>query len=378
MESQETVVGPLSCKERLIRTLAGEQVDRIATFDILHNIELIEHLGGDRVSARNAEDLLCRAASQVLDLVRHFAVPDHLEPRTITDEGGFTYRYDWWTGHLVGRPPLATSREVEASVKRDIESIYAHIESGRVCGLARQHVRLFDENFDTFAEVKSEFKRITEKLDGTLMLPPEDVCAVAVATERYDETGWWYLWYDYPETARQYLDALTDYQLAFIDTFADSAVCPLTQISVGVGTTTGLLYSPNFMRQEVLPREKKKVDLWKKHGYHVMAFLDGYKWPLIDDFIAIGVEEIHPCEPYCQMDVKTFREKYPEMTLGQPIDCVSLLAFGTEAQVREAVTTAIEDSGGRRMIIGSTSEIHPGVDVRNALAMYEAARSYVL
>jgi len=371
-------VGELSCKERLIRTLKGEEIDRIATFDILHNIDLIEHLAGERVTSKNAEDLLCRAANQVLDLIRHFAVPDNLESRIVRDESGFTYKYEWWTGHLIERPRFDSSRDIEYSVKRDIEAIYECIDKDKICYIARQHVRLFDENFETFEEVKSEFRRITEKLDGTVMLPPEDVCAVAVATERYDETGWWYLWHDYPETARSYLDALTDYQLAFIDAFADSSLCPFTQISVAVGTTTGLLYSPDFQRREVVPREKKKVDLWKKHGYYVMAFLDGYKWPIIDDFISIGVDEIHPCEPYCGVDVKTFRERYPEMVIGQPIDCMNLLPFGSESEVRDAVIRAIEDAGGRKIIIGSTSEIHPAVNVRNAVAMYETARNYSL
>lgn len=368
----------LTCKERLIRTISGEEIDRIPTFDIIHNIDLIEHLAGDKINPRNAEDLLCKAASQVLDLIRHFAVPDDLEPKIFKDETGFAYRYEWWTGHVVERPKFDSSKDIERSVQRDIEIIYDCIEKGKVCRLARQHVRLFDENFETFEEVKSEFKRVAEKLDGTVMLAPEDVSVVSVAPERYDETGWWYLWYDYPETAVRYMDALTDYQLAFIDAFADASVSPFTQISVSTGTYTGLLYPPNFQREEVIPREKKKVDRWKQHGYYVLGFLDGYKWPLIDDFISIGVDEIHPCEPYCQMDVRTFRQKYPEMPIAQPIDCVDLLPFGSEAEVKEAVVRAIEDAGKRKIIIGSTSEIHPAVNIRNALAMYETARSYPL
>ncbi len=373
-----SVMNKLSSTERLLRTLSGGEIDRVALFDIFHNIGLIEHLAGDKVTPKNAEDLLCRAARKSLDLIRHFSVPGNLDPVVFKDETGFVYEYQWWTAHLVERPVFRTSNDTENAVKRDIKIIYDCIAKGKVCRLARQHVMLFDEKFDTFEEVKAEFKRVTEKLDGTLMLPPEDVSAVAIATERYDETGWWYLWYDYPETAIKYLDALTDYQLAFIEAFADPAVCPFTQISVMVGTGSSLLYSPGFMRSEVIPREKKKVDLWKKHGYHVFAFLDGYKWPLIDDFIDIGVEEIHPCETYCGMDVRTFREKYPEIPLGQPIDCTNLLPFGSVEDVKQAVIRAIEDAGGKKIIIGSTSEIHPEVKVENALAMYEAARDYRL
>ena len=138
----------------------------------------------------------------------------------------------------------------------------------------------------------------------------------------------------------------------------------------------GLLYSPEFNRDEVLPREAKKIARWKEHGYRVMGFLDGFKWPLIDDYLDAGVCEIHPMEPYCQMEVGAFRERYPDTAMGQPIDCTQLLAFGTPEEVRAAVRKAIRDAGERGIIIGSTSEIHPEVKPENALAMYQAARDF--
>jgi hypothetical protein len=366
----------LSSKERLARTFRGEPIDRIPTFDILHNIALIEHLSGRKVTSHNAEDLLCAAAHRVLDLIRHFAVPDSLEPRLVRDGTGFTYQYEWWTGHLVERPKFDSTAEIEAAVQRDIELIYRAIAERKVCSVARQHVRLFDENYETFDQVKAEYRRITAKLEGTLMLPPEDVSPMGVAAERYDETGWWYFFTDYPETASRYMDALTDYQLAFIDHFADASLCPFTQISVPVGTTSSLLYSPEFFKGHVFPREKQKIDRWKKHGYCVMAFLDGYKWPVLDDVVALGIDEIHPCEPACRMDVRTMRDKYSELVIGQPIDCTQLLPFGAESDIRQAVIKAIEDAGGRKIMIGSTSEIHPEVNLRNAVVMYETARHY--
>lgn len=368
----------LTSKDRLIKTLEGEPIDRIATFDIIHNIDLIEYLTNEKLTAVNAEDLLCKAANKVLDLIRHFAIPRDPEPRALTDENGFTYQYEWWTGHVVNRPKFESTKQIENCVRKDIEIIYDCIEKKKVCRIAREHVMLFDENFETVEEVKSEFKRITEKLDGTMMMAPEDVSAMCVATERYDETGWWYFYYDYPRTAVEYLDALTDYHLFFIDNFACADVSPFAQISVATGTNTALLYSPELMRKEVIPRERKKIEHWKKHGYYVLAFLDGYKWPLIDDFIDAGADEIHPCEPYCQMDVRTFREKYPELPLSQPIDCTHLLQYGTEQEIEQAVVKAIEDAGKKKIIIGSTSEIHPKVNVKNAITMYETARNYKL
>ena len=78
------------------------------------------------------------------------------------------------------------------------------------------------------------------------------------------------------------------------------------------------------------------------------------------------------------MDVRTFREKYPGIPLGQPIDCTDLLPFGSVEDVKQAVIRAIEDAGGKKIIIGSTLEIHPEVKGENVLAMYETAGNYRL
>jgi hypothetical protein len=367
----------MTSRERIENTLSGGPVDRIATFDIFHNIPLIEYLAGEPLNPQNGEDLLCKAATQKLDIIRHFAVPDRINPWYITDDQGFTYEYQWWTAHVVERPHFRTSSDVAETIKRDIETIHKDMDAGKVSHIARQHVRLFDENFAYIDEVLEDFKRITAKLNGTMMLPPEDVASMGVAAERFDEQWWWYFYADYPELAGTYMDTLTDYQLHFIEKFACADVCPFTQISVPAGTRTGLLYPPEFFKEEVIPRERKKIDCWKKHGYYVLGFIDGYKWPLIDDFIDCGIDELHPCEPYCTMEVKPLREKYPDLCLGQPIDCTQLLAFGTPEQIGAAVEKAIEEAGGKRIFIGSTSEIHLEVPIKNALALYDTAQNFL-
>ena len=39
----------LNSRERLIRTIEGKEIDRIATFDIMHNIGLMEYLSGEKI-----------------------------------------------------------------------------------------------------------------------------------------------------------------------------------------------------------------------------------------------------------------------------------------------------------------------------------------
>ena len=370
------MIDELNSRERLIRTFEGKETDRIPTFDIIHNKELIEHLTGKKITPKNAEDLLCKAAGMCLDLIRHYAVPDYEGTKTVREEDGFVYRYEWWTGHMIKRPDFKDIKEVAAMVEKDIERIYSSIKEGKICQAVNNHVNLYYEKFEYFEEIKEEYKRIAEKLDGTVMLGPELLQGVSVAYLRYDFEWWSYLYYDYPELSKKYFNAFYDYELAQIDSFADSNMCPFANHSGSIGSNDRLLFPPEVYRDIIIPNDKKIIDRWKKYGTYVIVFLDGYKTPLLDDYIDMGVDAIDPFEPYAGMDVKKFREEYPDTVICQPIDCTQLLPYGTQEEVRDAVNKAIEDAGGKKILIGSTSEIHPEVDYRNAVIMYETARCY--
>ena len=237
-------------------------------------------------------------------------------------------------------------------------------------------MNLFYEKFEYIEEVKEEYKRISNKLNGTVMMGPEMVQGVGVACERYDYKWWTYILYDYPDLAVKYIDALYDYELGFIDIFVDTEMCPFANSSESIGMNDRLLFSYDFYKDIIIPRERKVIERWKKHNIYVFNFLDGYKWPVLNDYFLIGTDVIFPFEPYCKMDIKKFRKKYPDSVICQPIDCTQLLPFGTEEEVRKAVVKAIEDSGKKQIIIGSTSEIHPDVKFQTAVAMYETARNY--
>jgi hypothetical protein len=363
-------------KERLIRTFEGKEIDRIATYDIIHNVNLMEYLTGQKITAKNAEDIACKAVSKILDLVRHFSIPDNLEPKIEQDEDDFVHRKDWWTIQVLARP-FKTMDDVKRMVNRDIERIYYCIGKGKVCKQALFPLRLFGEDCEYFEEIKENFKRCVEKMDGTQMIAPES-CILYIALERYDLKWWSYLYNDYPDLACQYLDALTDYELSRIDSFADLSLTSISFTSDPIGVNDSLMFAPDFTFNIILPRTKKLVERWKSYGYYHIYFADGYKWPILDEVISWGlVDAVDPFEPLAHMDVAKFRNKYPDITICQPIDCQNLLYTGTPDEIRKATIKAIEDAGAKRIIIGSTSEIHPNVPVKNALAMYEAARNYI-
>lgn len=367
----------MTSTERVIATFSGVQLDRLPVFDIIHNVGFIEHVGGEKVTPENAEDVTCRAVRKTLDLVRHFCIPDELEPRIETDEDGFQYRTEWWTKEIIHRP-VSTIDDVRELMKRDIERIYKSIEEKKFCHQAKEQVNLFGERYDYPEEVNSHFERVAKKLGDTMMIAPETVPGLYTATNRYGFDWFVYMYHDYPELTLQYYDALVDYELFRIDSFAPTHLSKIALISEATCFNTGLMWSPRFIKEVIFPRAKRCVDRWKKYGYYVIWHSDGNKWQIIEDIIDMGADSINPCEPIATMDVKRFRTLYPETVIGSVIDCQNLLAFGSPGEVRRATEKAIEDSGGNKTLIGSTSEIHPEIKLENALAMYDTARSYSL
>lgn len=114
----------------------------------------------------------------------------------------------------------------------------------------------------------------------------------------------------------------------------------------------------------------------KSHGYKVMFHSDGNKWVILDDIISFGADIIEPCETMATMDVRKLRELYPQTALASPVDCQVLLAFGTKEEIAAACWKVLDDCDGKRVLTGSTSEIHPAISVANAMTMYDIFRNY--
>ena len=256
--------------------------------------------------------------------------------------------------------------------------ICACIEAQRFCHQAKEQVNLFGERYEYPEEVNSHFERVAGKLGETMMIAPETVPGLYTAQNRYGFEWLIYMLHDHPELALQYYDALVDYELFRIDSFAPTGLSRIALISESVAFNSGLMWRPEFIREMVYSRCRRCIDRWKQHGYFVIWHSDGNKWPLIPDIIAMGADSVNPCEPLATMEVARFRSLHPDTVIGSMIDCQNQLAFGTPAEIAAATRQALEDAGGARTLIGSTSEIHPEIPTENALAMFDTARSHRL
>ena len=366
----------LTPRERVLRTIAGEPVDRLAIYDIIHSTDLIEHLSGDKITPANAEDLTCKAVGKVLDLVRHFCIPSDIEERTYSDDDGFTYRHQWWTREIVERPNK-TLDETRDLMKSDVEHIRRAIEKGEVCWQALEHLEILGEHCKTFEEIGELFRRIAGKLDGAMMVAPESLPGMYTATNRYGFEMVIYTYHDHPDDFMAIYEAFCDYEVAKIHALADLVdIAPVALLSEAVAFNTGLLFPPEFIRDIQYPNIRRIIDAYKEHGFKVIFHADGNKWPILDDIVSFGADIIDPCETLATMEIKELREKYPTMAFASPVDCQDLLARGTTDEIAAACWKVLDDCGGERVLTGSTSEIHPGISVERAMTMYDIFRNY--
>lgn len=140
---------------------------------------------------------------------------------------------------------------------------------------------------------------------------------------------------------------------------------------------SGTFMSPDQFREFIKPYYIEIVDFVHKKGIKIFKHTDGEHWNIMEDFIEIGFDGIHPIQPQC-MDIAEVKEKIGRRIciLGN-IDCIDTLVRGSTDDVTEEVKRTIEIAGKNGgYIISSSNTIHPGVKSENYIAMVEAAHKY--
>ncbi len=246
----------LNSTERVINTFEGRELDRLVVFDIIHNVDFIENASGEKLTEKNAEDITCKAVRNTLDLVRHFRIPDFLDKKESGDEDGFKYRDEWWTKQVT-YIPIKTLEEAKKMMLKDIERIYRAIEKKKFCFQALEQVNLFGEYFQDPEQLNVAFERVSKKLGDIMMIAPETVPGLYSATHRYGFQWVTYMYYDEPDIFCRYYDALVDHELFKIDCFGPTNLSKVAMISEATAFNSGLMWSMDFIKKEILSQNKK-------------------------------------------------------------------------------------------------------------------------
>lgn len=180
-----------------------------------------------------------------------------------------------------------------------------------------------------------------------------------------------------PNLAHALARMSTDYHkeeaAAAIDAGADAVI-----FEDDLAFNSNTLMSPAQFDEFIGPYMKELVDVVHEKGGKALKHTDGNIWPIIDRFVEIGFDGIHPLQPQGGMELAKVKKHCGEKVclLGN-IDCSELLPNGTEEEVEEAVKKAIEDAAtGGGYILSSSNTIHPGCKPENYIAMVHALKKY--
>jgi len=170
-----------------------------------------------------------------------------------------------------------------------------------------------------------------------------------------------------------------DYYTGFMAEVGD--VVDVVMIGDDVGGQWGPLFSPEFYRKIVKPRQKKLVGHIKslteaKIWYHTCGSVAEY----IPDLLDNGIDILNPVQTSAErMDPAELKARYGEKLTfwGGAIDTQHVLPFAAPGEIREHVRRNLEifkPNGG--YVFNNVHNIQAGVPAENIVALFDAALEF--
>jgi uroporphyrinogen decarboxylase len=182
-----------------------------------------------------------------------------------------------------------------------------------------------------------------------------------------------------PEFARALLEKCADLckQLMghFLVALGDNV--DIVKIGDDLGTTAGLLISPKMYREFLKPVHRDYIAYIKaRTPAKVFFHTDGDVFPLLEDFIEIGVDILNPIQPVGEMtDFKRLQERFGEkLVFCGGVDTAHVLRSATPEEVRVETRRVIDTLGkDHGFMLSSVHTITHNVPPENILAMVDEA-----
>jgi len=237
-------------------------------------------------------------------------------------------------------------------------------------------IPLYEDIVDEY--IKS-FKRIEKVMKPHTILIMQGSCSLEWVQNYAGMELFSIALYDVPQDIERILDAFSEQERIKAQIYADYRLAPAYQISCDIGRKNGTIYSPAFLKRELIPRLKREIEPLKKAGIKVIFHSDGNIMSVLDDLIEAGIDGLNPIEPSAGMDLAFLKKRYGKnLILIGNVDAVKVLPFGTPRQVEEEVKRCIREGapGGGYFLDTGAAEIMPSFPVENVLSMFEAVREY--
>ncbi len=187
----------------------------------------------------------------------------------------------------------------------------------------------------------------------------------------------------YPEFAEALLWKLQDVCKQLMGYFLDALGPNVDIIKIGddLGTQQSLLMSPDMYRRVLKPIHADWIEFIKdRTDAKLMFHTDGDVFPLIDDFVEMGIDILNPIQTSAgkMSDLEALRDRYgSKIVFCGAIDTQRILPLGTPAEIRAEVGRVIDILGpGGGYMLSSVHTVMDDVPAENILAMVDAVEEH--
>lgn len=207
----------------------------------------------------------------------------------------------------------------------------------------------------------------------------EDYCACACVRLGIGATlltmgieGFSYAMADDPELILEIHEAYDDWTAAVVPILEEIGFDVIWAFD-DVAFNSGPVFNPAFYRKYILPKQKEVVARFSKP---LITHSDGNMTPLLDAWLELGQQAIHPIQPDV-MDIYEVKRRYGQQAaIVGNIPMIDLVQ-GSPEQIEAMVRERIERLGtGGGYIISSSNSLTDDMKPENVLAMREAIRKY--
>lgn len=367
-------------RERIFSALFLEEPDRVPIWELAVNASVAEKIVGKKYPPIQANppwpETFAMDRNQMIQLSveghilcykkLHFDMlsvfpspPLHFKPtipkeNVIVDEWGATYQY-------VPETDQAFVIDYPLKVPEDLENF-----------------SLPDPNADGRTDIPKKAVKMAEKEDIAVSCWLPGLVEFTLANLMGQRSFALFL-YRNLNMLERILDSLT----VFIEQLG-KAIIDVGVEAIWFGNDTayrnGPFLPPSLHKKIFVSRLKRIVDSFHKKGVKVIMHSCGKVDQLIEDWLSIGVDAIHPFEPQAGMDIAQMKRSYGDrVCIMGNIDVSHTLPFGSEDDVRNEVKEKIRTcapNGG--YVLTSSNSIFKAIPIRNVVAMIETGISYGL
>lgn len=186
----------------------------------------------------------------------------------------------------------------------------------------------------------------------------------------------------YPDFAKELLEKILNIQIKLFNRWLDAIgkYVDVVAVSDDMGTQENLIISATMYREFIKPYQKRLFEFIKgKTNAYLLLHSCGSVYPVIQDFIEIGVDILNPVQPMAKgMDTRRIKEEFGnKLAFWTGVDTQYVLAHGSVDDVRQEVQKRIDDlARGGGYIFSPSHNIQYGVRPENIIAIFDEAIRY--